>query len=118
MREDNSKRRIGREWRTVVAMVDMYCRYHHSARRRCSDCNDLLRYARGKLDKCPYGTAKPTCVNCPIHCYRPTERERMRAVMRWAGPRMLWRHPVLAVLHLIDGRREPPPLPRRTARCP
>jgi hypothetical protein len=35
----------------------------------------------------------------------------MREVMRFAGPRMLARHPWLAIMHLIDDRRPPPPLP-------
>ncbi len=35
----------------------------------------------------------------------------MREVMRFAGPRMLARHPYLAIRHLLDDRREAPPLP-------
>jgi hypothetical protein len=38
-------------------------------------------------------------------------RERVRTVMRYAGPRMMWRHPFLALAHLVDGRR-PAPLPK------
>jgi hypothetical protein len=35
--------------------------------------------------------------------------------MRYAGPRMLWRHPLLALAHLVvDGRRPAPPKPRGT----
>lgn len=103
--------RLRRERRTVEAMVRLYCRAHHGGTPLCTDCSGLLTYAGHRLDRCPYGAEKPTCVNCPIHCYRPEPRERMREVMRWAGPRMLWRHPFLAVMHLIDGRRPPPPLP-------
>jgi hypothetical protein len=32
-------------------------------------------------------------------------RERVREVMRYAGPKMLTRHPVLAIGHIIDGRK-------------
>jgi hypothetical protein len=103
--------RLRRERRTVAAMVRMYCRAHHDGRTMCRECSDLLAYAGHRLDRCPYGAEKPTCVNCPIHCYRPEPRERMREVMRWAGPRMLWRHPFLAIMHLVDGRRPPPQLP-------
>jgi hypothetical protein len=29
--------------------------------------------------------------------------------MRYAGPRMMWKHPYLAIMHLLmDGRREKP----------
>ena len=36
-------------------------------------------------------------------------REQIRGVMRYAGPRMLLRHPILAFYHLaVDSRREKP----------
>jgi hypothetical protein len=31
--------------------------------------------------------------------------------MRYAGPRMLLRHPVLALRHVADGKRPAPPKP-------
>jgi hypothetical protein len=36
--------------------------------------------------------------------------------MRYAGPRMLLRHPILAVRHIIDGLRKQPIQPRDKAR--
>ena len=100
---------MSRENRTIEAMIGVYCRGHHGGRAAlCPECRELLAYVRQRLDKCPYQEGKTTCVRCPIHCYRPEMRSRVRAVMRYAGPRMLWRHPRLALLHLIDGlRREP-----------
>jgi hypothetical protein len=35
-------------------------------------------------------------------------REKIRAVMKYAGPRMMVRHPLLAVGHLVDGVRYKP----------
>jgi hypothetical protein len=35
-------------------------------------------------------------------------RERIRNVMRYSGPRMVYRHPVLALFHMVDGRRKKP----------
>jgi len=46
-----------------------------------------------------------------VHCYNAEMRERVRVMMRWSGPRMLLRHPVIAILHMIDGRRPAPRLP-------
>jgi len=94
-------------------MVVMYCRHHHGGAELCDDCSDLADYADRKLDRCPYGGEKPACANCPIHCYRPEPRERMREVMRFAGPRMLWRHPYLAIRHLLDERKKAPELPKK-----
>jgi hypothetical protein len=93
-------------------MVAMYCRDHHAAPLApgglCQDCAALLSYARRRLETCRYAAAKPTCAHCPTHCYRPAMRESVRTVMRHAGPRMLREHPLLAVAHLVDGRRRPP----------
>lgn len=88
-------------------MIEMFCRDQHTPTGGvpCSDCSALHDYAMERIDKCPFCLSKPTCANCPIHCYKPDRREEVRAVMRYAGPRMLRRHPVLAVLHMIDGFR-------------
>jgi hypothetical protein len=102
-------KRLDRERRTIDAMVRIYCRYHHGTRGElCRECADLHEYALLRLDRCRYQDGKPTCANCPVHCYRPDMRERVREVMRYSGPRMLLRHPYLALAHLRDGRRKPP----------
>jgi hypothetical protein len=108
--------RLARELATVRAMVHLYCCEHHGARTGlCAGCDDLMAYATRRLDRCVFGDDKPTCANCKVHCYSADMRERVRIVMRFAGPRMLWRHPLLDVAHLVDGRREAPDLPRKAA---
>jgi hypothetical protein len=110
-------RRLRREERTIAVMVGMYFRDHHGAAGTgraaggalCADCAELLEHARRRLDACRFGADKPTCAKCPVHCYAPAMRERVREVMRYSGPRMLARHPVLGVAHLVDGRRASPP---------
>ncbi|MDQ5986606.1 MAG: hypothetical protein CSYNP_02336 [Syntrophus sp. SKADARSKE-3] len=98
------KGRLKREGKTIQAMIGMSCRKHHGMRKGlCPQCASLLAYAAGRLEKCPYGEAKPTCGRCPTHCYKPIMREQIREVMRYAGPRMVWCHPILALNHLFDG---------------
>jgi hypothetical protein len=97
--------RIDREKRTIRAMIAIYCRAHHATAGRCAQCEELLNYAVCRLDRCPFGANKTTCTRCPIHCYKPAMREKIRTVMRYAGPRMLYQHPVLALWHLFDSRR-------------
>jgi hypothetical protein len=109
--------RLARELATMRAMVGIYCRHLHAPQSPpsaglCAECRDLMAYATRRLDRCVFGDDKPTCASCKVHCYNAAMRERVRVVMRYAGPRMLWRHPFLAVAHVIDGRREPPDLPR------
>ena len=107
MTDRRPPRRLVREEHTIEAMLAMYCHDHHRVARGdfCPECAELMEYARLRLDRCRYGSGKPTCASCPTHCYRPAMRERVREVMRYSGPRMLRRHPVLAVAHLVDGRR-------------
>ncbi|MDO9333975.1 MAG: nitrous oxide-stimulated promoter family protein, partial [Dehalococcoidales bacterium] len=100
--------RITREDKTVAVMITLYCRRHHRQRRLCTECQDLLEYAHERLGKCPFQEGKPVCSKCRVHCYKPTMREKIRTVMRYSGPRMLYRHPVMAIFHLIDRRRREP----------
>ena len=106
-------RRI-REFKIIAAMLRMYCDAHHNpnADALCSDCAALHDYARRRLERCVFGDAKPTCAKCTVHCYKASMRERIRQVMRWAGPRMMWRHPVMAIRHVIDERLPAPVLQR------
>lgn len=107
--------RRARELKTIEAMLRMYCRAHDHQPRSplCPECSALLDYAGRRLERCVFGDVKPTCNNCLVHCYSADMRERVRVAMRWAGPRMLLRHPVLGILHLVDGRRPAPRLPEK-----
>ena len=101
-----SPARIKREVATVAAMIRIYCRAHHeSVNRLCADCKALNDYAQKRLQHCPFQKDKPTCANCPIHCYKPAMKEKIITVMRYSGPRMILHHPYLALCHLLDGRR-------------
>jgi hypothetical protein len=109
-------RRLARELKTVRAMIALACgRRHGGGRALCPDCEALWAYAQARVDHCPFQECKPTCANCTVHCYMPSMRERIRDVMRYAGPRMMWRHPVLTIHHILRGRQEPPELKRRRA---
>jgi len=104
--------RLARELKTIRAMLRIACRDRHgTGEGLCAQCAALADYAAKRLALCPYGADKPTCVNCRIHCYGLRQREQVRETMRYAGPRMLLRHPVLAVMHVLDGRRPAPPKP-------
>lgn len=104
--------RLARELKTIRAMLRIACHDRHGTEEGlCADCATLADYAAKRLALCPYGTDKPTCVNCRIHCYGRRQREQVRDVMRYAGPRMMLRHPVLAIMHVVDGRRPAPPKP-------
>ncbi len=98
--------RIGREKKTVTAMVLLFCRKKHAMREGlCESCRSTHDYALARLERCRFQERKPTCARCLVHCYDEPQRSQIRIIMRFSGPRMLWRHPILAIGHLIDGRR-------------
>jgi hypothetical protein len=110
-------RRRNRELATIRAMLRMYCGdLHRATPEACADCGPLLQYATRRLERCVFGDDKPTCANCKVHCYSAAMREQVRVVMRYAGPRILVRHPVLGMAHLVDGRRPAPDLPAKAPR--
>ena len=109
---DADRPRITREKRTIEAMVQLYCSDHHpGADGLCAECEKLLAYAKRRLDSCPFQEAKPACNHCSVHCYAPKMRTRVQEVMRYSGPRMLFRHPMLSLQHLLDKCRKVPTLP-------
>ena len=99
--------RVAREKATVGLMIVLYCRAVHKSEELCSDCRALLDYAHYHLDNCRFGENKPVCRRCRIHCYQPEMRLRIKKVMRYAGTRLLFRHPVLAVSHFLDALKRP-----------
>lgn len=99
--------RLKREYSTIMAMVAIYCESNHDhSDDLCRECHRLLDYAEGKIEICPFGTSKPQCTKCEIHCYSSTVREDVKTVMRFSGPRMLWNHPLKTILHYMDAFRD------------
>jgi hypothetical protein len=97
-------KRLAREWQTITAMIRCYCRDHHATRLAlCPECQRLSDYAARRLERCRFGAEKPVCARCPVHCYQRAQREQVKAVMRYAGPRMVWQHPILSLRHWLDG---------------
>ena len=96
-----------REKVMVSQMIALYCRgNHHTGKGLCEECARLEEYARMRSDKCPFMETKTFCSNCKVHCYQPQMREQIRQVMRYAGPRMLFHHPAMAIRHLIESHKE------------
>ena len=95
-----------REKQLVSQMIALYCRKNHAGRTLCPDCAALDAYARQRSDQCPFMETKTFCSNCKVHCYKKEMREKIRKVMRFSGPRMIFSHPILAVRHVIETKKE------------
>lgn len=96
------------EKQVVKLMIHLYCRRKHRMPKGqlCPDCEALLVYAHLRSDKCPFMETKTFCSNCNVHCYRPEMRKKIREVMRFSGPRMLFIHPVMAIRHMFFSMME------------
>lgn len=104
-------KRRAREEKTVSQMIALYCKGNHSAAERsctgvcgepvCEACAKLDEYAALRTRRCRKMDVKTSCDACENHCYKPEMRESIRTVMRYSGPRMLAKHPIAAIRHLI-----------------
>lgn len=100
-----------KEKKLIPVMIRKYCKGKHKHKRKeqgikgngtCAECKDLIEYALFRLDKCPFKVNKKFCSFCKIHCYKPEMREKIRAVMKYFGPRMLPSHPIFAISHVVQ----------------
>ena len=106
MHKDISAKRE-KEKELVSEMIALYCRKRHGGKKGlCPECTALNTYARKRSDKCPFMENKTFCSNCKVHCYKPEMREEIRTVMRFSGPRMLFRRPVTALRHVLEVKKE------------
>lgn len=104
MKDLNRKRE--KEKAMVGEMIHLYCRKKHHGKELCEDCQALYDYAMARVDHCPFMETKTFCSNCKVHCYRAEMREKIRAVMRYCGPRMLFYHPIAAISHMMETMKE------------
>ena len=105
--KDVSRRRE-EEKKVVTEMIGLYCRGKHGTRKGslCPDCRMLVEYASQRISFCPFMEDKTFCSACAVHCYKPEMREKIREVMRFSGPRMIFHRPVMAVRHLVSTKQE------------
>ena len=93
---------IRKEQKIVNVMICMFCKKNHGAGNGelCNSCRSLRSYSYNRLKNCPLLPDKPPCENCPVHCYDKEMQKKVKEVIRYSGPRMLFRHPYFALLHI------------------
>ena len=107
--------RQDKELKLMIRFTDLFCSSHHrtfrsesagtgvtgeagSTGQLCPECADLVRYAAARLRHCPL-KPKPSCKNCPVHCYRPDYRQKIREIMAWSGKRLILRGRLDLIVH-------------------
>ena len=100
------KTRREQKKKTVSLMIKIYCRQKHGSKELCPECTALDAYAKLRGEKCPFIQTKTFCSNCKVHCYKKDMREKIREVMRFSGPRMVFHRPVMVIRHVIGSKIE------------
>lgn len=94
--------RIEREKQTVRKMIELYCSHRLKQDTLPEEYQHLAEFACRRLNQCKYGENKTACRDCPTHCYAPKEREQIREIMQWVGPRMILYSPKDAIIHICE----------------
>lgn len=101
-------RKVRKDFKTLATFVELFCHDLHGEQPQaamelkvcppeqvmgrpvllCPECRRLLAHAFVKRLNCPMDP-KPACKHCPKHCYHPTYRQQMRAVMRHSGRKLV-----------------------------
>ena len=102
----NIKSKREEEKRTIEYMISYYCKKKHKSKTLCEDCLSLKKYANDRIDHCPFMESKTFCSNCKVHCYKADMRIKVKEVMRYSGPRMLFHKPIMVIRHMYYGRKE------------
>lgn len=91
------------ELNTMRQIMGIYCHNKHNTQRGelCDECQDVWSYAKYRVEVCPHMEHKTFCSVCKTHCYGPIYREKIRAIMRYGGPRMLWVAPIKVLRHMF-----------------
>lgn len=92
--------RIADDARTVKTMIRIYCNGNHGNIELCDECRKLAEYAEQRLKNCKFKDKKPVCGKCTVHCYKLEMREKIKNVMKYSGPKMIYKHPVMLLKYV------------------
>ena len=101
--------RVHREAVAIGYMIVIFCTGRHQpVDKLCEECRQVLDHVKQAVELCLYKEDKPVCGKCATNCYNPAIKQKLQLIMRYAGPRMMVHHPVLALRHCLDALRAPP----------
>lgn len=110
---DNYLKKVSEDKKIISTMISIYCNGNsHKANEEnkvkddiCPNCKRLQEYAYSKIDKCPKlkSGKKAICGTCKNNCYMQDDElsNMMKAVMKYSGPRMILKHPLMTIKHAL-----------------
>lgn len=100
--KNNIEKKRDREKKVITEMVKLYCKKNHKNDKLCDECRDVLNYSLNRIDNCKYMDTKTFCSNCKAPCYGPKMKEKVKQIMKFSGPRILFHHPLLVISHMLS----------------
>jgi len=85
----------------LIFMIKYYCKGNHASENPCEECTQLIEYAKMRLSLCRFKERKPVCSGCKIHCYSKEYKEKIKMIMHFSGPKMLFVNPLIVLRHII-----------------
>ena len=85
-----NKESVEKDFNILKRFVTTHCHYQHGTKKEsiCAECEDLIQYAKKKLENCPYDP-KPKCKDCKTHCYKEIYQNRVKEAMSVAGAQFM-----------------------------
>lgn len=96
--------KVDRDRRTLEAIGRIYCGGNHvdaakDSAGMCPECREAIEQTLARASSCPHGH-EGNCQDCKTQCQRGEAQERIRVIMRYAAPRMAFRHPIMTFEYL------------------
>ncbi len=86
----------------IHEMITIFCAAKHHRVGNCQTCSRLEEYANMKIDRCPPGDSGISCSSCRVHCYGESERSLIKEVMKYAGPGIFLKSPLLTLRYFMN----------------
>lgn len=88
----------------MEAIGRIYCKGNHKdvthdGGGMCAECRNAIEATLARAQSCPLGHTG-NCQDCAIKCQRGEAQTTIRRIMRYAAPRMAFRHPVMTLGYL------------------
>lgn len=104
-KEPELKNTVPKEKENIRKTFGVYCNANHGTtdNKLCPKCTALLTTVMLKIQRCPYGIAKPICDGCETPCFGEVPTNEFRNIMKAGQKKMLLSHPLMAVKHKLAG---------------
>lgn len=94
---------VDKDRKTLEAIGRIYCDAYHEgpkdASGLCPACRETVDATLARTQACPFNH-EGNCQDCEVHCQRGAAQKRIREMMRYSAPRMVFRHPLMTAGYL------------------